>query len=101
MKKPYRSDTRLQLTAIVLVAAFALSACFDKSNEVDIPLSEVPVDIITIVQNALPGISLTEAEKETRDETVIYELEGTLINGKEYEIKIAADGTIIKIELED
>ncbi len=53
------------------------------------------------MQNTLPGISLTEAEKETKDDSVIYELEGKLINGKEYEIKIAADGTIIKIKLED
>jgi len=101
MKNFNRSDTRWQLIAVVLFSAFALSACFDKSNEIDIPLSEVPANIITIVQNALPGITLTEAEKETRDETVIYELKGKLINGKKYEIEIAADGTIIEVELED
>ncbi|PCI07589.1 MAG: hypothetical protein COB77_04235, partial [Gammaproteobacteria bacterium] len=40
-------------------------------------------------------------EKEIKDTTVIYELEGKLINGKEYDIKISADGTILKIELDD
>ncbi len=70
-------------------------------DDIEIPLSEVPANIIKTVQNSLPGISLTEAEKEVKDGAVIYELEGRLINGNEYEIKISDDGTIIKIELED
>ena len=70
-------------------------------DDIEIPLSEVPANIIKTVQNSLPGISLTDAEKEVKDGVVIYELEGRLINGNEYEIKISNDGTIIKIELED
>lgn len=101
MNKPNRSSAYLKITATLLFSAITLTACTGKSSEIEIPVSEVPAKIVSIVQNALPGITLTEAEKETRDETVIYELEGKLINGKEYEIKIAADGTIIKIELED
>jgi len=92
---------RLKIPAISILSALTLSACFDNSNEVDIPLSDVPSNIITIVQNTLPGIVLSEAEQETKDDAIVYELEGKLINGKEYEIKIAADGTIIKIKLED
>lgn len=101
MKNIYTSNVRLQLAATALFSSLLLSACFDKGRETDIPLPEVPANIVNIVQNALPGISLKEAEKEVRDEAVIYELEGALLNGKEYEIKIAADGTIIKIKLDD
>jgi uncharacterized membrane protein YkoI len=92
---------QLQISTIIILSALSLSACFDKDNEVEIPASEVPANIITIVQNTLPGIDLSETKKEVKDGTVIYELEGVLINGKEYEIKISEDGTIIKIELED
>jgi len=101
MNNTRSSNTRLQLTAITLFSTLVLSACFDKGRETDIPLPEVPANIVNIVQNALPGISLKEAEKEIRDEIIIYELEGALLNGKEYKIKIAADGTIIKIKLDD
>ena len=94
-------NSHLKISTITLLATLTLSACFDKDNDIDIAISEVPTSIITIVQNTLPGISLTEAEKEVKDDTVIYELEGKLINGKEYEIKITENGTIIKIELED
>lgn len=79
----------------------AITACGDNKNETEIPVSEVPANIINIVQNTLPGIVLSEAEKEVNNHTVIYELEGKLINGKKYEIEIDSSGTIIKIELED
>ena len=94
-------NTHLKTSAIAILSTLTLSACSDKDNDVDIPLSEVPDNIITIVQNTLPGISLTEAEKEVNKDVVIYELEGKLINGKEYEIEITESGTILKIELED
>ena len=94
-------NTHVKISAIVILSTLTLSACSDKDNDVDIPLSEVPDNIITIVQNTLPGISLTEAEKEVNKDVVIYELKGKLINGKEYEIEITESGTILKIELED
>ena len=80
---------------------FTLSACSDDDNEVDIPVSDVPAKIISIVQNALPGITLTEAEKESKDNVTVYELEGKLLTGEEYEIKITETGILLKIELED
>ena len=96
-----KMNNYLKISAIAVISTMTLSACSDKENDIEIPLSAVPASVITIVQNTLPGISLTEAEKEVKDDTVIYELEGKLINGKEYEIEIAENGTIIKIELED
>ena len=94
-------NTYLKLSFLSILPLIFLSACFDKDKDDEIPLTEIPANIITIVQNTLPGISLTEAEKEIDDGTIIYELEGTLINGKKYEIEITESGTIIKIELDD
>jgi uncharacterized membrane protein YkoI len=91
----------LKISTTAMLSTMTLAACFDKDNDIEIALSEVPTNIITIVQNTLPGITLTEAKKEVKNESVIYELEGKLINGKEYEVTITEDGTIIKIELED
>ncbi len=91
----------LKTSTITILSAIALIACSDKSDEIEIPVPDVPASIVTTIQNTLPGISLRKAEKEIKDDTVIYELEGKLLDGKEYEIKITENGTIIKIELED
>lgn len=101
MKLTNKITPTVKASAAIILATLSLSGCLDESEESDIPLTQVPANIITVVQNTLPGISLTEAEKKVKKETVIYELEGKLINGKKYEIEIAEDATIIKIELED
>ena len=93
--------TYLLPSLLLVLSLITLSACFDKNNATEIQLTEVPPNIINIVQNTLPGISLTEAEKDIDDGAVTYELEGQLINGKKYEIRITESGTIIKIELDD
>jgi len=85
----------------VSTAILILSACSEKEKEVDIALNDIPANIINVVQTVLPGIALSAAEKETKGKTTVYEMQGKLINGKKYELKIAADGTIIKIELND
>lgn len=94
-------DNHVKLTLLVTVFAIYLCSCSDNDNQTDIPLSEVPANIITIIQNTLPGITLDKAEKHVDDDKFIYELEGTRINNNEYEIKITEGGTIQKIELED
>lgn len=89
------------LAVITMLTLTLLTACTNKGDDTEILLSEVPADVIAIIQNILPGISLSEAEKEIEDEVIIYELEGKLTHGKEYEIEITESGEIIKIELED
>jgi len=94
-------NTYIKPAFVIVLSLITLNACVDRDSDTEIPLTDVPANIINIVQNTLPGISLTEAEKNTHDGSVIYELEGKLINGKKYEIKITESGTIIKIELDD
>jgi len=90
------------LPSVFILSTLALlSACNDDDNERDIPVSEIPSNIINAVQNTLPGIDLKEAEVKQKDGVNIYELEGKLINGNEYEIKITESGKIIKVELDD
>ncbi|PCJ86307.1 MAG: hypothetical protein COA54_09275 [Thiotrichaceae bacterium] len=94
-------NKKLVPSLFIFVTLALLSACNEDDKEHKIPVSEVPSNIINIVQNALPGIALKEAEIEMEDNVTVYELEGKLINGNEYEIEITESGTIIKIELDD
>lgn len=94
-------NTLTKSSVISLLSLSGLIACSDDGKESEILLSEVPPEIIKVAQDTLPGIALDEAEKHVKKDGIIYELEGRLISGEEYEIKISASGTIIKIELED
>lgn len=95
MKKYY-----LQISVATLLMIILQSACTDEGAE-KIPLSEIPENVMDIVQNTLPGITLKKAEREIKDHTLIYELKGKLDNGNEYEIKITDTGTLVEVELED
>ena len=94
-------NTYIKPAFVIVLSLITLNACVDRDSDTEIPLTEVPANIINIVQNTLPGISLTEAEKSSHDGSVIYELEGNLISGEKYEIEITESGSIIKIELDD
>ena len=88
------------LFIVALLAIFSLFACSDNGTE-KVPLSEVPANVMQIVQNTLPGITLKKAEREIKDHIMVYELKGKLDNGNEYEIKITETGTLVEVELED
>lgn len=69
-------------------------------GEKEIPLSKVPAKVVEAAQNAVEGITLTEADVEKEEGCTVYELEGTA-NGKVYEIEVASDGKILKVVQED
>jgi len=68
-----------------------------KKTESKIAISDVPANIMKAVNTAVPGGKAKEAEKEVHGKKVIYEIE-KIVDGKEIEIKVSADGKIIKVE---
>ena len=100
MIRHYQMKQKLKVIFIGIFT-ITLSACSGTESEQEIPVTDVPVTVINTVQDALPGITLSEAIKESKDGTTIYELEGRMIDGSKYEMEITEAGGIIKIELED
>lgn len=91
------SHTSRILTACFLTAT--LGAC--SHDEEEIGPSEIPYQVTESVEKQFPGFRIKSAERETHNDSVIYEIEGHTSKGKKYELEINADGTIMKIELED
>jgi uncharacterized membrane protein YkoI len=96
-------NNKIATSALIFSSLIFLSACDDNDdkNEHKIPVSEVPANISNVIQGALPGITLHKAKIEMENGLSVYELEGKLVNGNEYEMEIYESGTIIKIELDD
>ena len=87
----------LMLGTLTLLCGCA--SLWAKEDERDVDLSQVPEKVKAVATRALPGITLKKAEIENKGSGEIYELKG-ILDGKEYEIKIKPDGTLVKLELE-
>ncbi len=92
----------LALTCILGCACCMQSKCKvkkEKDEGKEIPLSQVPKEAIQAAQNAVKGITLTEAEVEEENGRTVYSIEGKA-EGKEYEIEVTADGKVLEVEQE-
>jgi hypothetical protein len=71
-------------------------------KEQKVKLEDCPAAVQKTIKDNANGGKIVEIEKEvTKDGTVLYEAEVKTANGKEREIVVGADGTLVKIEEED
>ncbi|MBE3133791.1 MAG: hypothetical protein IMZ55_09970 [Acidobacteria bacterium] len=97
------------MAACLLVAAViglgALSApawagcCGGKETEKKVTIDQVPAAVKDTIVKEAGGNTITEIEEETKDGVTTYEAEWKA-DGKEIEIKVAADGKLLKKEVE-
>ena len=72
----------------------------DDADEHEIALSAVPANVLAAAQAALPGAKFDEAEVETENGVVTYELEATK-DGAEWKVEVTADGRVLEVEQDD
>jgi len=99
---------------VVVVVGAAVSAPFvfgrghegaqpvkqEKEDERNVSIDAVPEAVKATILKEAGDNKITEIEEETKHGTTIYEAEWR-VDGKEVEIKVAADGTLLKKEIED
>jgi len=72
----------------------------DKDEGVTVSLGDLPEAVQDTLKIAAPNGEIEEIEKEEEDGKVVYEVD-VKIDGKEFELKIAADGTLLKKKAEE
>lgn len=102
-----RWTTMVLLFALLAMPAFALHAEDGDKGEaehgekekggkaVKVEIKDLPKAVVEAAQKAYPGIVLTEAEKATRGDTVLYEVDGK-VGDKLYELVITAEGKVLR-----
>jgi hypothetical protein len=60
----------------------------DASGKVDVPLAQVPAEVMAAARAARPGFVPAEAESETRHGRLYYDIEGRLADGTQIEFDI-------------
>lgn len=98
---------RKQLTIIGVLAvaglALAIAAVATQQvaeNEREIPAGEVPAAVMATIVEAAQGATIGEIEMDTENGQVVYEAE-IIIDGKEVDIEVAADGTLLGKEADE
>ncbi|QDU65016.1 hypothetical protein [Engelhardtia mirabilis] len=115
-------------TTVVLLSALALAACArsrvaaeadvwidnpgdgsvvmeeeeedDEEEEIEVPLDQVPDDVLAAAVAALPGLVIDHVEVEVGDEPLIYDIEGK-VDGVAWEVEVTAAGEVIETERDD
>src|SRR5687767_15481012 len=88
------------LLAFAVGVALAVPALAGKEEK--IKLEDCPAAVQKTIKDNANGGKIVEIEKETaKDGAVRYEAEVKTRAGKELEILVASDGTLIKVESED
>ena len=87
------------LRATLLLAMVLCAGCeiFDRDDEQDIDLNDVPPAAMAAALGAVEGIEFTSAETEVEKGITIYSLEG-VVGGEEYEVEVTAEGKVLEIE---
>ncbi len=71
----------------------------EEANEQKVKFAQVPAAAQKTLTEEAKGAKIDEVDKETDDGKTVYEVD-VLINNKNYEIKVAEDGTLISKKLD-
>jgi hypothetical protein len=79
--------------------ALCCTSCATKEAETTVvPLSEVAPDLIKVATKTLPNVKFKSARKIQVDGEDVYEIRGTMPNGKVREVEVSVSGKVIEIE---
>ncbi len=84
--------------AVLLLAPLA-KAEENEVKEEEIALDKVPEAVLKAAKEAVKGIVLSRAEKETKGNTTVYEFDGKA-GEKFYEVKVSAEGKVLSVKEE-
>jgi hypothetical protein len=90
------------LLALAIGLIMAVSGCTESKNEVTVKFADCPAAVQKTIVDHAGGVQFPEVDKETKkDGSVVYGAKGKKADGKEIEIKVAADGHLVEFKDED
>lgn len=90
----------LRVLGIVFLSFVAVNSwAEEEENEIKMKFADIPAAVQKILSDAANGSKIETVDKETVKGKVVYEAD-VVIDGKNYEIKVAEDGKLISKELD-
>ena len=87
-------------SATLALGVLSPAALAQTGAQTDIPLDEVPADILAMAETTVPGVAFHRVSTEFENGGVVYEFEAFNSAGKHVEVDITEDGAIQEIEME-
>ncbi len=84
-----------RLLCIALLLLVSAGCGEDRSPSADVPLEQVPEQVIKVARDKLPGVTFEQAWKTRKGN---YEVRGKAKDGKVRDIQIAPGGEVIEID---
>ena len=88
------------LRLIITLILGSLSPWLYAGEEKPLDFKDVPEKILAMAKEAMPSVTFKTANTEDEDGTLIYEIQGTLEDGRKVEVDLFDDGKIQEIEIE-
>ena len=90
------------LLTLVIGLVLAASGCTEGDKEVGLKFADCPAAVQKTIIDHAGGLQFPTVDKETKkDGRVVYEAKGKKADGKEIEIKVAADGRLVEFKDEE
>ena len=80
----------------------AAPGCTEGKKETGLKFSDCPAAVQKTIIDHAGRVQFPEVDKETKKEgNIVYEAKGKKADGKEIELKVAADGRLVEFKDED
>jgi hypothetical protein len=87
------------LLALVIGLVLTAPGCTEGKKEVSLKFADCPAAVQKTIVDHAGGVQFPEVDKETKkDGRVVYEAKAKKADGKEIEIKVAADGRLVEFK---
>ena len=87
-------------TIALLSLTTGLMACAGMEEDEDVALSDVPAAALAAAEGAVAGLQVKSAESENKNGRTVYEIKGK-VDGVKHEVKVTADGEVLKVETDE
>ncbi|MBT8078578.1 MAG: PepSY domain-containing protein [Gammaproteobacteria bacterium] len=87
-------------TLAALFLSTSLAACAGMWQDEEVAIGDVPAAAITAAEGAVPGLEIRAAEVERKNGRTVYEIDGRA-KGVKHEVKVTADGEVLKVKTDD
>ncbi len=97
-------------TLTAVAALLAVAACSPEEDKakgelppgpdttiLDVDAAELPPALLPVIEAAMPGMKIVDAERKEREGRVYYDIEGTRADGSEVELDILAEGEAFRV----